>query len=260
MFLTDDSGINHSATKYSQTECTNASDQSPSIDISGQTSARSDHNEDEENNEENRTKALNSDQIISDKHIDHGPSNYDNKKSMGDSPTRKKSNTAADMCDCDIRNIMKMADRSVTDPLEIRTERTGGIRESNEEVVTLLRAANSVKRRDDKKTELAQDCDKDCSMGSTMSSATSSYVSDNHEEEITLAIQAAEITARKEARSRYKSSSDLLHRLFVCISGEFDITTVLIYSHRHRSADCCLIVIVNCVPHISYFLFNINII
>lgn len=52
------------------------------------------------------------------------------------------------------------------------------------------------------------------------SSETSSYTSENHDdEEIAMAIQAAEVAARNEARSRFKSSSDLIHRLFVCISG-----------------------------------------
>lgn len=37
-----------------------------------------------------------------------------------------------------------------------------------------------------------------------------------------MAIQAAEVAARNEARSRFKSSSDLIHRLFVCISGVAD--------------------------------------
>ncbi|KAK3096025.1 hypothetical protein FSP39_022080 [Pinctada imbricata] len=55
------------------------------------------------------------------------------------------------------------------------------------------------------------------------SSDTSSYNSEsNDDEEIALAIQAAEVASRKEARSRFRSSSDLIHRLFVCISGVAD--------------------------------------
>jgi hypothetical protein len=53
------------------------------------------------------------------------------------------------------------------------------------------------------------------------SSETSSYTSEcDDDEEIALAIQAAEMAARREARARFKSSNDLIHRLFVCISGE----------------------------------------
>lgn len=56
------------------------------------------------------------------------------------------------------------------------------------------------------------------------SSETSSYTSENHDdEEIAMAIQAAEVAARNEARSRFKSSTDLIHRLFVCISGWFNL-------------------------------------
>ena len=52
-------------------------------------------------------------------------------------------------------------------------------------------------------------------------SETSSYNSEcNDEEEIALAIQAAELASRNEARSRFRSSSDLIHRLFVCIAGK----------------------------------------
>ena len=59
-------------------------------------------------------------------------------------------------------------------------------------------------------------------------SETSSYNSEcNDEEEIALAIQAAELASRNEARSRFRSSSDLIHRLFVCIAGKFLIIFVL---------------------------------
>lgn len=54
-----------------------------------------------------------------------------------------------------------------------------------------------------------------------MDSETSSYNSEtNDEEEIALAVQAAEKASRNEARARFRSSSDLIHRLFVCIAGE----------------------------------------
>lgn len=55
------------------------------------------------------------------------------------------------------------------------------------------------------------------------SSETSSYSSEcRDDEEIALAIHAAEMTARHEARSRFKNATDLIHRLFVCISGVAD--------------------------------------
>ena len=55
-------------------------------------------------------------------------------------------------------------------------------------------------------------------------SETSSYSSEcRDDEEIALAIHAAEVTARHEARSRFKNAADLIHRLFVCISGHCDL-------------------------------------
>lgn len=52
---------------------------------------------------------------------------------------------------------------------------------------------------------------------------TSSYNSEcQDDEEIALALQAAEIASRNKARSRFKSSRDLLHKLFVCVSGVAD--------------------------------------
>ncbi|XP_064630520.1 lateral signaling target protein 2 homolog isoform X2 [Lineus longissimus] len=65
--------------------------------------------------------------------------------------------------------------------------------------------------------------DSDLDHESCDSSDTSSYNSDCHDdEEIALAIQAAEVASRNEARSRFRSSSDLIHRLFVCVSGVAD--------------------------------------
>jgi len=56
------------------------------------------------------------------------------------------------------------------------------------------------------------------------SSETSSYSSEcRDDEEIALAIHAAEMTARNEARSRFKNAADLIHRLFVCISGPSEL-------------------------------------
>lgn len=56
--------------------------------------------------------------------------------------------------------------------------------------------------------------------GSDSSSVTSAECQDD--EEIALALQAAEIASRNQIRSRFKSSEDLIHRLFVCISGVAD--------------------------------------
>ncbi|KAK6304477.1 hypothetical protein J4Q44_G00250630 [Coregonus suidteri] len=53
----------------------------------------------------------------------------------------------------------------------------------------------------------------------TMSSGTSEDL-DHHE--IQLALQAAKMATRNKIRSRFHSSSDLIHRLFVCISGVAD--------------------------------------
>ena len=61
------------------------------------------------------------------------------------------------------------------------------------------------------------------SVSSTGSSDTSSYTSDSQDdEEIQLAVKAAAVASKKEIRSRFHSSSDLIHRLFVCISGVAD--------------------------------------
>lgn len=66
------------------------------------------------------------------------------------------------------------------------------------------------------------DCDSDTQC-SCLESETSSYNSEtNDEEEIALAIKAAESASRNEARARFRSSSDLIHRLFVCIAGVAD--------------------------------------
>lgn len=55
------------------------------------------------------------------------------------------------------------------------------------------------------------------------SSDTSSFNSNcADDEEIALALQAAEIASRNEIRAKFRSSEDLLHRLFVCIAGVAD--------------------------------------
>ncbi|XP_073963220.1 lateral signaling target protein 2 homolog isoform X1 [Choristoneura fumiferana] len=42
------------------------------------------------------------------------------------------------------------------------------------------------------------------------------------DEQIALALQAQELAARQQARGKFKSSEDLIHRLFVCIAGVAD--------------------------------------
>ncbi|XP_075050323.1 lateral signaling target protein 2 homolog isoform X2 [Mixophyes fleayi] len=58
---------------------------------------------------------------------------------------------------------------------------------------------------------------------STSSLMTSSCSSDDiDQEEIQQALRAAKIASRQKIRSRFHSSNDLIHRLFVCISGVAD--------------------------------------
>ncbi|NXL48019.1 LST2 protein, partial [Podilymbus podiceps] len=65
-----------------------------------------------------------------------------------------------------------------------------------------------------------------CSLSSVYalsSLMTSSCSSDDiDQEEIQLALQAAKIATREKIRSRFHDSNDLIHRLFVCISGVAD--------------------------------------
>lgn len=55
----------------------------------------------------------------------------------------------------------------------------------------------------------------------TPSSGTSE---DLDHQEIQLALQNAKMAARNKIRSRFHSSSDLIHRLFVCISGKSSLS------------------------------------
>ncbi|ODM98278.1 Lateral signaling target protein 2, partial [Orchesella cincta] len=68
-------------------------------------------------------------------------------------------------------------------------------------------------------------CNSECgaSMGGESTCDTSSFDSECQDDmEIALAMQAAEIASRNEVRSWFKSSADLIHRLFICISGVAD--------------------------------------
>ncbi|XP_052250475.1 lateral signaling target protein 2-like [Dreissena polymorpha] len=71
-------------------------------------------------------------------------------------------------------------------------------------------------------SSISCDCDSEqcCSCAGSETSSCNSEMND--EEEIALAIRAAEAASRKEARSRFRSSGDLIHRLFVCIAGVAD--------------------------------------
>ncbi|XP_063978428.1 lateral signaling target protein 2 isoform X2 [Diachasmimorpha longicaudata] len=62
-----------------------------------------------------------------------------------------------------------------------------------------------------------------CSSCCDSSSETSEFQSDcQDDEEIALAMQAAEIANRNQIRAKFRSSEDLVHRLFVCIAGVAD--------------------------------------
>uniref|UniRef100_A0A8C8GUH7 Lateral signaling target protein 2 homolog n=1 Tax=Oncorhynchus tshawytscha TaxID=74940 RepID=A0A8C8GUH7_ONCTS len=61
-----------------------------------------------------------------------------------------------------------------------------------------------------------------CSLSSSAYTASSGTSEDLDHHEIQLALQAAKMAARNKIRSRFHSSSDLIHRLFVCISGVAD--------------------------------------
>ncbi|XP_063313760.1 lateral signaling target protein 2 homolog isoform X3 [Pelobates fuscus] len=66
-------------------------------------------------------------------------------------------------------------------------------------------------------------CSSISSIYTLSSGRTSSCSSDDiDQEEIQLALQAAKIASRQKIRSRFHSSNDLIHRLFVCISGVAD--------------------------------------
>ncbi|XP_062378777.1 lateral signaling target protein 2 homolog isoform X2 [Sardina pilchardus] len=65
-----------------------------------------------------------------------------------------------------------------------------------------------------------------CSLSSTYTPSPISSLSSSSEgldhQEMQLALQAAKMAARNKIRARFHSSSDLIHRLFVCISGVAD--------------------------------------
>ncbi|KAL1494786.1 hypothetical protein ABEB36_010328 [Hypothenemus hampei] len=72
-----------------------------------------------------------------------------------------------------------------------------------------------------RKNDSQSSCSKCCKCSS--SSETSSFNSNSaDDEEIAYAIQAAELANKDELRAKYRSSEDLIHRLFVCIAGVAD--------------------------------------
>ncbi|XP_017780083.1 PREDICTED: lateral signaling target protein 2 homolog [Nicrophorus vespilloides] len=73
-----------------------------------------------------------------------------------------------------------------------------------------------------KMKQLQQQCEEDSSsLGST--DTTSSFNSTcADDEEIAMALQAAEYANRNEVRAKFRSSADLIHRLYVCIAGVAD--------------------------------------
>ncbi|CAG9865089.1 unnamed protein product [Phyllotreta striolata] len=72
----------------------------------------------------------------------------------------------------------------------------------------------------DGKKKRPRDEDSSSSSGSSETSSFNSTCADD--EEIAMAMQAAELATKNEVRAKYKSSEDLLHRLFVCIAGVAD--------------------------------------
>ncbi|MEE6462684.1 hypothetical protein FKM82_001672 [Ascaphus truei] len=71
-------------------------------------------------------------------------------------------------------------------------------------------------------SEMATKEDMKSRYGSSSLMTNSCSSDDFDQEEIQLALQAAKIATRQKIRSRFHSSNDLIHRLFVCISGVAD--------------------------------------
>ncbi|KAK6493484.1 lateral signaling target protein 2-like protein isoform X1 [Huso huso] len=113
-------------------------------------------------------------------------------------------------------------------------DRTASDREAEEDVNKKSRSSSCGSSQDSPLSSVSSsDCESvsvtTCSLSSTYtpspisSLTTSSYTSgDLDHEEIQLALHAAKMAAREKIRSRFHSSSDLIHRLFVCISGVAD--------------------------------------
>nr|KAF7413177.1 hypothetical protein H0235_013028 [Vespula pensylvanica] len=90
----------------------------------------------------------------------------------------------------------------------------------NPSAVTGTQSFNSEQSQ---KTTEAVGSSSSCSSCCDSSSETSEFQSDcQDDEEIALAMQAAEIANRNQIRAKFRSSEDLVHRLFVCIAGVAD--------------------------------------
>ncbi|XP_059468991.1 lateral signaling target protein 2 homolog isoform X2 [Neocloeon triangulifer] len=75
------------------------------------------------------------------------------------------------------------------------------------------------------KSQLCRDVSGSCGSSCSCSSCseTSEFNSEcQDDEEIALAMQAAEIAHRNKTRAKFRSSDDLVHRLFVCVAGVAD--------------------------------------
>lgn len=77
-----------------------------------------------------------------------------------------------------------------------------------------------------------------CPFNSSVSSlTTSSEMSEELDhQELQLALQASKLVAHNKIRARFHSSSDLIHRLFVCISG---LCTLFFYKFTDLHLDLC---------------------
>ncbi|KAL4660992.1 lateral signaling target protein 2-like [Arapaima gigas] len=69
---------------------------------------------------------------------------------------------------------------------------------------------------------LTSTCAPSCDISAASLTRGSGTSEDLEHQEIQLALQAAKMAAREKIRSRFHGSSDLIHRLFVCISGVAD--------------------------------------
>ncbi|NXK49379.1 LST2 protein, partial [Chauna torquata] len=98
--------------------------------------------------------------------------------------------------------------------------------ENNEDASSERTAKEDIKSRSSSSSDYESVSVTTCSLSSIYalsSLMTSSCSSDDiDQEEIQLALQAAKIATREKIRSRFHGSNDLIHRLFVCISGVAD--------------------------------------
>ncbi|KAH0566731.1 hypothetical protein KQX54_003553, partial [Cotesia glomerata] len=91
--------------------------------------------------------------------------------------------------------------------------------------------------------------DVDSSSSYDSSSETSEFQSDcQDDEEIALAMQAAEIANRNQIRAKFRSSEDLVHRLFVCIAGVADQLQTNFASDLRNILKCVFLMNSTSVP------------